>query len=181
MGVRGWIGIVGTRWPAASTRELAARAARMAVERGFGVVSGGAEGVDQAALDAVGPYGWAILPWAGFGRRSWPGRATVYDPELHGAWSWSVQRYHPAPHRLSERARSLHARNYGIAEVCCALIAFPRPGGGGTWQAVHVARALGRPVLVLPDPVACDSKARVAAFLDALAHRDSAAWGGSAQ
>ena len=48
MDVRGWIGIVGTRRPADRTRALAALAARRAVERGFGVISGGAAGAENS-------------------------------------------------------------------------------------------------------------------------------------
>ena len=166
MDVRGWIGIVGTRRPADRTRALAARAARWAVEWGFGVVSGGAAGADEAALDAAGPLGWAILPWPGFRRRSWPGRVTVYDPVHHPEWAVSVDRHHPAPGRLDPVARRLLARNYGIVAACSGLMAFPRPDGGGTAQAVRVALALGRPVLVLPDPVPEGAEEQVAWFFE---------------
>lgn len=165
MKVRGWVAIVGTRWPAEATKSAVTQVTRWIVERGFGVVSGGAPGVDQIALDVAGPYGWVILPWKGFGRRSWPGRVTVYDAKVHKDWAHSVDLYHPAPHRLRHADRCLHARSFGIVAACCALIAFPRPRGGGTWQAIRIAKDLGKPMLILPDPVKDEDKERVQMFI----------------
>lgn len=41
------------------------------------------------------------------------------------------------------------ARNTLIVERGDALIALPRPGARGTWDAVRKARAIGRPVVVI--------------------------------
>lgn len=40
-------------------------------------------------------------------------------------------------------------RNLLIAETCDALIAFPTPSSKGTWNAVKLARKLGKPVYVM--------------------------------
>lgn len=50
----------------------------------------------------------------------------------------------------------------GIVAARVGSIALPRPDGGGTWQAVRVALALGQPVLVLPHPVGEGADAQVA-------------------
>ena len=106
-----WVGIAGTRAPSDATRAVAVWAARAAVARGLGVVSGGAAGVYEAALAAAGRHGWAILPWPRFRGRAWMGPVSVYDPRQHPSWEASVDRLHPAPGRLSATDRRLLPRD----------------------------------------------------------------------
>ena len=165
------VAIVGTRKPAPPTRAAASWAAKAAVAAGYEVVTGGAEGVDAAAVATVQQHAVVVVPWRGFGScEGLAGRVVVYDPRRQPEWAASVDRLHPAPERLGSWARRLLARDYGVVDMARAVIAFPRRGGrGGTWQAIRAAHALGRPVLVLPDPVDFgDAQAAVATFLESL-------------
>ena len=70
----------------------------------------------------------------------------------------AVDRFHPAPHKLSQGARRLHARNHNIlTEVKFVVCWTPEgKGTGGTGQALREARARGIPIKDLGNPKTLD-------------------------
>lgn len=67
----------------------------------------------------------------------------------------SVVDHHPIGDRLEGYTRLLHARNYRIVvgpqRPVSFVVAFPRPGGGGTAQGIRVSAALNLPVVRLDE------------------------------
>jgi hypothetical protein len=126
--------------------------------------SGGARGADDAFEAGVSnPAHRAIfLPGRGFnGRVAGPGG--YYDSTRLPGWQQAletVNRYHPAPGRLSEFARNLMARNAmqvmgpNLDRPADRIVAWT-PGGaviGGTGQALRMASDLGIEIRNLGDP-----------------------------
>lgn len=144
--------IIGTREPDTfqfkTARILASLLSR---DLGYTITTGGAYGIDQAAMESAAPGMLTVyLPWERYNEHLIPSHArrVVYSPKIHKDWAASVLKYYPAPGRLSRGAMALHARNYGIVENTVAVNAFPNEiGGGGTAQGVRVALGLGIPVL----------------------------------
>ena len=124
--------------------------------RGWTLRSGGATGADDAF--ATGSTDSDIfLPWSGFGESDIPearpagGRYHV-GPE---AWTFPIaEQHHPRWQSLTMGVRKLHARNVHqvlgrdgeprSSMVICG-------GGGGTGQAIRVARTYGVQVFDLGD------------------------------
>lgn len=137
---------------------------------GYTLRSGGAPGADQAFEFGVADlydedYGWKCheiyLPWANFetDRRSWL-RPLRMKPQEEAYEIAAI--YHPRWKFLTPGAMSLHARNvhqvlgYDVNEpelsefiVCWTKDA---KGGGGTGQAIRIAKAYDLPVYDLCDP-----------------------------
>lgn len=146
------IAIVGTREPDEAQSLIAYQLAfAIAVLGGKVVRTGAANGVDHRAMLGTGGTNLKVfLPWDSFHRSIIPNTASVevYKPFVHKEWRESVSKYHPNTSLLPYSAFCLHARNFGIVSGCKAVIALPRPdGGGGTSQAIRIARALGIPIL----------------------------------
>jgi hypothetical protein len=152
------IAIIGTRHPAPEAAELIVRIARAFRDLGWTLVTGNADGVDSLARDAWNETApervLLFLPWRGYNAAYIHprNRVIVFDPQVHRVWHDSVAVYHPAAERLSPGAVKLHARNYGIVEAADVVIALPNDSieGGGTGQGIRVARAMGKPLFVLP-------------------------------
>ena len=153
------IAIIGTRTPGAEAAELCRKVAAAFRDLGWELVTGNAEGIDGIARDV-----WnqrypervtLVLPWRGYNAAAVhpANRVVVFNGQR--AWVESVKKYHPAAGSLSQGAVKLHARNYGIVELADAVVAFPNDGkeGGGTGQGIRVARALGKPLFVMPGDV----------------------------
>lgn len=136
-------------------------------KQGWTLRSGGADGADSAFergamramdLDLLEPWPEIYLPWPNFNGRADGPDAIV--PQ-HDAFNVAAA-HHPAWHRLSPRAKMLHARNVhqilGPNVTKPNLSAFvvcwtPRgKGGGGTGQALRVAATYGVRVFDLADP-----------------------------
>jgi len=136
--------------------------ARRLGEMGWIVRSGGADGADsafaQGAFDAL-TMPEVYLPWPNFNKI---GYATLERPQDE-AFSIAKQ-HHPAWDRCSRGARMLHARN--VHQVLGPDVTNPDPsrflicwtpdaeGGGGTGQAIRIARHYEVPVFDL-----CDAEA----------------------
>lgn len=76
--------------------------------KGFCLRSGGADGADSAferGADSVGGAKQIFIPWKGFNGH----KGEVYP--LPSATADMVRKYHPAPHKLTKAAMTLHARN----------------------------------------------------------------------
>lgn len=147
------IAIIGTRDPSPEQVALASWAAitLSGSDYRWWVVTGGAYGIDQVAMDGAFEDRLQVkLPWSTYNREIIPAHAQV---EVLGtglpyqAWYDSVDQYHPAPGRLTQSMRRLHARNYGIVASRTAVLALPGPGGaGGTGQGIRIAKGLSLPL-----------------------------------
>jgi predicted Rossmann-fold nucleotide-binding protein len=145
------VAIIGTREPDAMQNRFAWFLARRLSDAGCNIHTGGAYGIDEAAMRGSLLYRLRVfLPWGTYNKNIIPpgAKTVIARKHLHPKWFASVLLYHPAPDRLSESVKSLHARNYGIIESTQLVIAFPGPGGaGGTGQGIRIAQALRIPVL----------------------------------
>lgn len=143
--------IIGTREPDEAQSEVAYRIAWIISCLSHVVRTGAAYGIDQKAMDGTqGKNLHVYLPWDSYNANIVPTTATrvVYDPDIHGTWTASVGRFHPAANRLSRGAFALHARNFGIIEGCKGVLALPgEDGGGGTGQGIRIAKALRIPLV----------------------------------
>jgi hypothetical protein len=146
------IAIIGTRDPTEEQASKAEFLAQRLSAQGHRIRTGAAPGIDLAAMrGAVVGQLDVFLPWPSFSATLIPRHAKriVFNEAIHADWAKSVDEYHPAPKSLTQAARKLHARNYGIVEGTAIVVALPQRGeGGGTGQGIRVARGLKIPVLV---------------------------------
>jgi len=140
------VGIVGSTRPTARARDIAGALAERLAKEGVTVVSGFAEGIDEAAhLGALGGAGRTVLCLP-FGirrlklRAGWPGLA---DLRTKGA-ALSEQ-----PPDTDWQTHSALARNRLIAALGRALIVVESKPDGGAMNTVQWARELGRPVFAV--------------------------------
>lgn len=129
---------------------------------GWWLRSGGAQGADLAFQRGVQTNAQIWIPWPTFSadlqiaycEHEWRcvGRDTDTDKEADA----SVDRFHPAPDKLSRGARLLMARNYrqiiGWNEPNSSFVICWTEGGlkkGGTAQAIKIAESLNIPVFNL--------------------------------
>lgn len=155
----GWIAIIGSREPTDVQIQAIKEAVRSLDPKTQAVISGCAYGVDAIALEEARKLDIltiGVLPWP------------KYNPEIQAFCTnikciddlaianrveayESVQRHHPAPDRLSQGAKKLHARNYGIIRWASHVIAAPsnKAGGGGTGQGMRLAKELDIPLIVI--------------------------------
>ncbi len=150
------VAIIGTRQPSAETAALCCKVARAFCDLACELVTGNADGIDSIARDVWNkcyPERVAlVLPWPSYNRHLVHPKNLVVVYQGQQAWADSVCQYHPASDCLRPGAFKLHARNYGTMEMADAVIAFPKDGkeSGGTGQGIRVARALRKPLFVLP-------------------------------
>lgn len=148
------IAVVGTRRPTAIQQERCRAVVAAALAEGWEIVTGGAPGIDAAAITAATGAGQArrvilVLPWANFGNwRDRQLRRVIFDREVHGDWLATAKRLHPAPGRVSPGAWSLLARDVGIVAMAEMVAAFPQGSArsGGTGFSCRVAESFGKPV-----------------------------------
>ena len=146
------VAIIGTRNPD-QRQERKARflAYHLSHHYGCRIKTGGAYGIDQAAmLGARIDMLDICLPWASYNKEIIPKGAhlIIADRNRHAEWFESVENYHPAPDKLTNGARSLHARNFGVIQPAHLVVAFPNANGdGGTGQGIRIAQALNIPVM----------------------------------
>jgi hypothetical protein len=147
------VAIIGTRNPDTQQLLMAERLARvLSQDYGVTIATGGAYGIDQAAMRGSTDAQLAVyLPWRSYNQEIVPanaGRIVVADPVVHRTWFESVDRYHPNPRALTRGARALHARNFGIVADRNLVVAFPdEQGAGGTGQGIRIADGESIPVL----------------------------------
>jgi hypothetical protein len=125
---------------------------------GWTLRSGAADGADSAFEDGATAVGGSVelyLPWRGFRQRT---TARLHEPSA-GAYEVAA-RFHPAWPRLRSAVRRLHARNAhqvmgaSLDDPVAMLVCWTpdAAGGGGTGQAIRVARAHGISVFDMADP-----------------------------
>ena len=148
-----YIAFIGSRQPTKQQIEKCLELAREYSQKGWTLVTGGADGIDLLAAENWESSNVIIyLPWRHYNHEKikpeW--KTVVFDPKIHKHWLDTVQKYHPAPHLLADAGIRLHARNFGIIEKADVVIAFPskKPGGGGTGQGIRIARELGKKLYV---------------------------------
>lgn len=133
--------------------------------------SGGAPGADQAfergaagaraKMSRIQEQTEIYLPWKTFEQQN----RTWIEPRLTepADWAYAVaEEYHPSFRWLKQGAKKLHARNvhqvlgpFGEQlEVSDVVICWTKgaKGGGGTGQAIRIAKGFGVEVLDLADP-----------------------------
>jgi hypothetical protein len=120
--------------------------------------SGAAEGADTAfeeGCDEAQGKKEIFTPWAGYNGR--PKSEFGEPPEL----AYEVaERIHPAWHHLKRGGRTLMARNcqqvmgQNLGSNVLFVLCWTKggKGGGGTGQAIRLAKALGIPVFDIGDP-----------------------------
>ena len=123
------VAIIGTRNPD-HRQERKARflAYHLSHHYGCRIKTGGAYGIDQAAmLGARIDMLDICLPWASYNKEIIPkgARLIIADRFRTAEWFESVENYHPAPDKLTNGARSLHARNFGIIQPAHLVDCFP--------------------------------------------------------
>lgn len=152
---------IGSRETPAPILDLMATIGYQAAQQGFLLRSGGAPGADTAfekGADLADGLKEIYLPWNGFqGRRA--DEKSTHVIMSQAALDLAAQ-HHPKWSACSDGARKLHARN-------CFQVLGPqldRPsdfiicwtqgglGGGGTGQALRLAKALNIPIYDLGDP-----------------------------
>lgn len=144
--------VIGTRSPSPHAAEKCRQICRKLASEGHSLITGNAVGIDSIARDIWNETApdkvTLVLPWPGYNkdRIHRANKVIVYagQPE----WTASVDRYHPAPDRLTPVVRKLHARNYGIIVNADVVIAFPSSRGGGTAQGIRIAKALRKELYV---------------------------------
>lgn len=152
-----YAGIGSRRTPPRVLDVMRALADRLACD-GHTLRSGAAEGADTAFERGARDAGGSIelfLPWRSYGARDEGVR--LREPLREASLIASLR--HPAWARCSSAVRRLHARNAHIVlgaqlDDPVAVVVCWTPGalgGGGTGQALRIARHLGVPVLDLAD------------------------------
>lgn len=131
--------------------------AQLLAIKGYTLATGDAKGADQAfAEGAVRGKGTVIhcLPWYSY-EKDWryglakhSSSIKVVNIERDIAANKSVDKYHPAPGRLSSAVRKLHARNYLIIEGSDFVVCWTKDGKdtGGTGQGIRIAKDMNIPV-----------------------------------
>jgi DNA processing protein len=133
---------------------LAERLASAAVRAGFGVVSGGALGIDAAAHRGALAAGGVTFAVLGCG-------VDVVYPDRHGALFAEIAR---AGGLVSEylpgtppRSWQFPVRNRLVAALAEATIVVEAKAGSGALITARLARELGRRVLAAPGSAGCDA------------------------
>ena len=152
---------------------------RLALAR-IPIRTGASTGCDQVAAQAaldVGGRVELVLPWPRF-QSEWvrtmagkyPGRCQVevFDAARHPNWLTSVVVYAHPGEVITNTARKLYARVYGIVAPTEIVLAMPLVAErGGTGQGMRIARGLGKVVL---DVRREDDRERLYVWLKGLPH-----------
>lgn len=149
MAVR-YVAVVGSRsW---RRERRVAEVVHWLLRRGFGIVTGGAEGADTHALAVVlragvVDRGRVILPWPleCFPRRS-EATITVRTFVARGGQVESVLSTRPGRNMA---APALRTRTELVVDASCGVVAFLAGATLGTWLAIHYAVRVGKPVVVV--------------------------------
>ena len=149
------VGVVGSREASEDALIFASALGRGLTERGYDVVSGGAEGIDnaahQGALDAGG-CSWMVLGTALDKVNPRGAHGRLY-PTLIASGGVALSQYHERDAPAPGQGRSYTSRNRTLVALVDALIVVQAAASSGTANAARHARELGVPCLVLPGPL----------------------------
>lgn len=149
------IALVGARDAPSEALDFFRSLAAFIVRRGGMVVTGGAEGVDQAAIDGGNEedpsHVSVILPWNRYNTRLHPQNRVRVNIVTQRQIDL-VNKALPYAGNLRPSHLSLHARNVAIVDESAAVVAWPSPRTNGTRCTMEVARLLNRPVSDVSDP-----------------------------
>lgn len=152
------LGVIGSRDVSAEGMTVAADAGRAAVARGWGVVSGGASGVDRAAMDAALEAGGTVV-----GFLADPLVREIRAPELRRAIGRNrlclATPYPPSAPYDAANARGRNKLIFALAET--TLVVAAEPGEGSTWAGAVEALGRGDDLLVWTGPGAMPGNARL--------------------
>jgi hypothetical protein len=147
--VKYYAGIGSRETPAQVCRLMTHIAVRL-YQKGWTCRTGGADGADTAFENGASPKVELYLPWPGFNGRSWG------IPIGDDLWLRDIAiDHHPKWSSLREPVKKLMTRNSaqilgrGTGEPISEFVICWTPegrGGGGTGQAIRVARSFGVPV-----------------------------------
>ncbi len=128
---RGGLAVVGSRRVGKDLLQYTKRAGRLAAEAQLGVVSGGARGVDQAAMSGALAAGGQVLGVlaSGLERTAW---VREYRALLNSGQLVLVSPYEPAAEFLARNALARNKLIYALADA--ALVVKSDLGFGGTWR-----------------------------------------------
>lgn len=147
---RRWVAMVGSRRPDPGFLPFARRFAREVAQGGAGIVSGAAEGVDEAAhqgaVDAGAPT-WAFVG-SGLGELD-PAQERIVSELLGGGGTV----YTELPPTVRANRTTFPRRNRLIAAAAHAVVVLRAARGSGSLLTAGAARTQGRPVLALPGEV----------------------------
>ena len=146
---------IGSRATPRSVLEAMTTMAAWLARRGWHLHSGGAAGADSAFAAGAPPGSRTVfLPWPGYRGCAGPDCRTLSPDRMHTCLGIAAG-LHPAWHRCSPAARSLHARNAAILlgedadTPVDAVVAWTMRGlvSGGTGMGIRIAHDRGIPVL----------------------------------
>ncbi|MCB9593138.1 MAG: DNA-protecting protein DprA [Sandaracinaceae bacterium] len=142
------VAIVGTRRADLAATSFAHALARDLVAAGFGVVSGGADGIDAAAHEgalAAGGRTWVVMPTPL--ARPYPAHHRfLFDRVLEQGGGWVSER---APDEVSASWHFL-SRNRIIAALADATVVVQAPLKSGAMSTARAAIDLARPLYAVP-------------------------------
>jgi hypothetical protein len=186
---KGTVSVFGTRNPGGTAAEVVSRLASFISRLGYTIRTGGADGVDTAAMRGTVGRLELMLPWATYNEAligkiadsNQDLHVTVYNAMRHPLWTKSVFDLHPKGKTLPRGPFALHARNYGIVDGSRLGLAFPNyignPNGGGTSQGIRVAKALNVPLIESPIGYAWDFDSVLQQALESLGEPEAlSAW-----
>jgi hypothetical protein len=155
------VAIVGTREPSYDQFCFVKRLAAFLVYNACRIHTGGALGVDQAAIEGAcrwdGSKVLVHLPWPSYNRGEFPDLANINAivPNPEDDELLELAKLHPAWDKLSIGVKSLMFRNASIIKASDTVFALPsmqygRPAGG-TAHDILIAKKLGLPVFMLTE------------------------------
>ena len=142
------IAIVGTRHPTPEAEDFARTLARQVAEHGFGVISGGAAGIDTAAHEgALAAAGQTLVVAPAGWDESYPeaNRKLFHDIVARGGGYLSVV----APDQRALR-HNFFVRNAVLVALSKATVVVQAPVRSGARNSAHVARRIGRLLFAVP-------------------------------
>ncbi len=124
------LGVVGSRDADQPALEVARRAAEVAVQHGWSVVSGLARGVDQAAMEGAHDVGGAVVGVAAEGI-SVASRSAAVRRRVHTGELCLASPYAPDARFSAASALGRNKIVYALSQV--AFVVAAEDGSGGTW------------------------------------------------
>ena len=144
------VAVVGSRRSPREWCDHARRIGAAIVRQGGVIISGGAPGIDQAAISGGASEDpkrcIVLLPWTSFEREQVPEGVSVWPGPYHPHTRTLARKAVRGWDSRSRGARATLTRNAGICRTSDIMIAYPG-GGGGTEHAMRCMEILGRTIV----------------------------------